>query len=770
MPSLAAPPSPDATHRRTLRTARPLGNVFRGLPLALLGLTLVASASPADALPAHPPADASMTVRALSTARGDLAPSEAQIRELRLRLGRWRGFPDVLAPAGMSPGGSRSDARGAPPRLHGLRSAAAVAVPETIRVALLRVDFRTDRGGGLSTGDGHFDLGAPDPLAPPIDRPPHDRAFYLSHLEALSRYYDAQSQGHHVVIGEVWPLTPNGAYSLGDMADFGPWAPGGGLHAAAVRLFRAALFAADSQSIALGDRIPWDHYDRFDIIHAGSDLQSDLSQDSPEDIPTLTLVAAGEDAVVFPDSANRPIDQISFIPESASQDGFYAALNGVVAHENGHNLFGLGDVDDAASGRTVAGYWSLMDAGGSVGAIVQSSGGDLFFATGLLPPGVDPLQRQSIMPTAATEAALGDTLVLRAIERNDDIRRVTMSSDEYLLLENRFLTPSDSVTLDVDPVTHVILGPKTPDRFEYDALLPGGGVLIWHVDAAVIQAEGAINADSTRRGLEVLEGDGLQDLGDPASPYALGAPTDPWYVGNATILDDASAPALRTHAGVDPHRGVKVLDPPLAAMRVLVAGAPQVTVLFPNGGESLVADGDVMLVWNASGMFAIVSVELEISRDHGGTWETIAASTPNTGGYVWHVTRPGTPAGAALLRVTATDAAGFHGNDRSDGGFAVQATNSVGQAGVELALGTIGPNPAGSAPVRIGYSVGRETAVRLSVLDVQGRVRAVLVDGVLRPGRYEARWDHGAEAPAGLYFVAFQASGRTCARRVVVTH
>ena len=38
--------------------------------------------------------------------------------------------------------------------------------------------------------------------------------------------------------------------------------------------------AADSQSVVLGDRIPWDKYDRFVLIHAGSDLQTDVLQDS----------------------------------------------------------------------------------------------------------------------------------------------------------------------------------------------------------------------------------------------------------------------------------------------------------------------------------------------------------------------------------------------------------------------------------------------------------------------------------------------------------
>jgi hypothetical protein len=74
------------------------------------------------------------------------------------------------------------------------------------------------------------------------------------------------------------------------------------------------------------------------------------------------------------------------------------------------------------------------------------------------------------------------------------------------------------------------------------------------------------------------------------------------------------------------------------------------------------------------------------------------------------------------------------------------STSSVGEASVDFTLGEIGPNPSAGAPVRIEYSVGREAAVRLSILDVQGRLRAVLADGVMRAGRYKrfGAWRGGA--------------------------
>src|SRR5262249_16119566 len=171
--------------------------------------------------------------------------------------------------------------------------------PDTVHVAILRVDFLNDRGGNQSTGTGRFDLTPPDPNAVPIDRPPRNRSFYLDHLEALSRFYRAQSYGRTIVVGHVSPSGQDRAYHLTDMADYGPWQFSQDIYPIALDMFHRMLAAADSQSTVLGERIPWDKIDRTVVIHAGSDLQSDVNQDSPEDIPSFTLGVADSEAMVF---------------------------------------------------------------------------------------------------------------------------------------------------------------------------------------------------------------------------------------------------------------------------------------------------------------------------------------------------------------------------------------------------------------------------------------------------------------------------------------
>ncbi|HYM80615.1 MAG TPA: hypothetical protein VEY91_04280 [Candidatus Limnocylindria bacterium] len=543
--------------------------------------------------------------------------TDAQARTLEQRVRRERETKHLLSTPGFdwSPHAARRRGWRAP--VTGVRNPhqAHVAAPQgtppdTVRVALLRLDFAADRREGASSGTGRFDLSGPDTLLPPIDRAPRNRSFYLSHLEALRRYYDAQSYGRVVIEGDVWPRALDGAYSVSDMADFGPWKFSQDIYPAAVHMFRTMLFAADSQSIERGDRIPWDQYDRIVLIHAGSDLQSDLRQDSELDIPSFTLGVEDTNLVIFPDSLNLPIDRGAVVPETINQDGFYGALNGVLAHECGHLLFGFADLYDILTGLPVVGHWSLMDSGNLVGSRIVLANGDEIFATGLLPPSLDPFHRFFTGDGLAfNEVDYGNTMSVLASERYPDMRRTFLSSDEYLVIENRYVNPIETIELDQDTLTRVVLGPKDPDRFAYDDLLLGGGLLVWHIDASVIPFETSLrpqvgfNTNPARLGISIKEADGLGDLGDPGSPLLLESPYDPYFRSNNPSLSDTTVPDLRPHIRTRPHQRLDFLDEPDSVMHFSAARTWQlpawpVAVDVPPGGPQLLAvdaDGDLAL-------------------------------------------------------------------------------------------------------------------------------------------------------------------------------
>ncbi len=92
---------------------------------------------------------------------------------------------------------------------------------------------------------------------------------------------------------------------------------------------------------------------------------------------------------------------------------------------------------------------------------------------------------------------------------------------------------------------------------------------------------------------------------------------------------------------------------------------PLCAVISPNGGEVVVIGASTNLTWSASDAIGgVTGVDLEISRNNGGSWTTIATGIANTGSFPWTVTGPTT--NNALLRVTAKDAANNAGTDVSN--------------------------------------------------------------------------------------------------------
>ena len=131
-----------------------------------------------------------------------------------------------------------------------------------------------------------------------------------------------------------------------------------------------------------------------------------------------------------------------------------------------------------------------------------------------------------------------------------------------------------------------------------------------------------------------------------------------------------------------------------------------------------------------------------------------SAATPSAEGehYTVTVTNPdGQSASAAILRVTGTTAVGEGAVDR-------------------FALGAVRPNPS-RGTVQLDWQLPRETDVRVSIVDVQGRELAVLANARMAPGRHGATWSgtiDGRAVPRGAYFVRLAADGKSWSKRFVL--
>ncbi|HLG93346.1 MAG TPA: hypothetical protein VI546_00755, partial [candidate division Zixibacteria bacterium] len=458
------------------------------------------------------------------------------------------------------------------------RSSTAAAV-ETLKILALRVEFQEEiPDDPTTTGSGAFDRRTQQDFLTQeghlVDPAPHDKEYFKSHIQALDRFYQAVSNGRLKVTGEVWPPVDSEAYQLpvahAYYGSSGPYADSA-IVVQISRFFKDGVRLADSVS----PEIDFSAYQALVIFHAGSSRQDDIFGNSPNDFFT-GLLRLGDSVLVDNDSS--VITEGMILPESPSQDNRIVGLNASFAHEFGHQL-GLVDLYNTETLITQVGDFSLMDNNGQdVAAELDFTpvGGRIVLASGLLP----------VYPDAWSRAFLGflDTLVVtrgpinlsllagELQRKSTEAVKIPISEQEYFIIENRSVD-FDSFpgsALKVDPVTGVVLGPARPDAdssvftVEYDMLLPGSGILIWHIDEAVALEAGCaddlgnlysrftcntVNNNSARRFLELEEADGFVDFGGNYYTGAFGFAEDMFWAPNNTGFTPTSNPSTRSKFG-----------------------------------------------------------------------------------------------------------------------------------------------------------------------------------------------------------------------------
>ena len=481
------------------------------------------------------------------------------------------------------------------------------AQPDTVYLLALRVDFLGDSGGaGSTTLDGGFDLRPADSARVAVDSPPHNRAYFEAHMEALRRYFKKQSGGALELVFDVFPREEERAYHLADTGDYGPWIIAHSdedLLDLAERLVRDAFALADEDTIS--ERPDFRKYDSFLLLHAGADYQGDINQDSPYDIPSfniqLALPVAVQDSSFF-------IDLILVVPEQVSQDGFTGALNGVLAHEYGHQL-GFYDLYDVLTFYPQVGMFSLHDSGDQLyGQVWDEYNEQVVYVRGAIPASCDPWQKMIFFPDGVNARWIEEEgeFKLPPVQLNNDIALVPIGgqryqnsdgrdvshlvASEYFILENRpyDINRDGMVLLKSDPETGVILGPRNltqgtcdslelncdslgitlPDvsgEYEYDYLLPGDGLLIWHIDNVALAdafsyCYACVNVLPGRRAVDVEEADGIEDLGDIYSVEWTGGALDYWSVNGYSLFGPDTDPNTASSGGGVTGMTIEVLD------------------------------------------------------------------------------------------------------------------------------------------------------------------------------------------------------------------
>jgi Secretion system C-terminal sorting domain len=436
---------------------------------------------------------------------------------------------------------------------------------DTLKILVIMVNFQEDRDG-TTFGNGKFgSIYSVDYGTTILDPLPHDADYFSNHLQFVRNYYKKVSNNKLYIDFTILPDT----FSVSQtMRNYSP-PPG-------IDDFKpVGDFAVEAWTLAdqLYPGFDFSTYDLFTIFHAGvgRDISLPGSIGNERDLPSLYLSDLSFKEIYGDEFEGIPVSGGSFnitnsmiMPETESRELstftgiflFQITINGLLAASIGSHL-GLPDLFDTETGLSAIGRFGLMDGQG------------IFAYSGTYPPEPTPwskifmgwaepvtveLGNADISIVTKLAAEIGDTVILK----------VPLNSSEYYLIENRnrdanndgstvtYVVNGNTMTktftkdttgylsFDVDSLEGVII-----DVDEFDWAVPGNGILIWHIDENVINEKivaNKINTDKKRRGVDVEEADGIQDIGEEFQTIfgdiVIGEGTDRdfWYSSNPSEL------------------------------------------------------------------------------------------------------------------------------------------------------------------------------------------------------------------------------------------
>ncbi len=518
---------------------------------------------------------------------------------------------------------------------------------DTVRVLAVMVEFLKDDETRTS-GDGTFGSIYPaDYGAEILDPLPHDREYFRNHLTFLENYVSRASARRTVVVSRIMDSVVT---VPGKIQDYSPRK--GESNKAVADLAVAAWKAAD----AMHPGFDFSAYDMFIVFHAGRGKDIDLGSISGLtqtvfDIPSLSFTLNGFRTLYGDEFAGIPvgggafnISNTSILPTTNNREislitGQRALLeltiNGLLAASFG-TYAGLPDLFDTKTGKTGIGRFGLMDAE------------SIFAYGGICPPAPSAWEKVMLGWAAPRQAAAGSNVENLTAQRTDqasfpDILQVPITGNEYWLLENRHRDPAgngQTVSMINSGVLSTQTFPKDTTGFsnesvsslkgvivdveDFDWSLPGGtiqsdnkqllnvngGILVWHIDEAVIEqhlASNTVNADPARRGVDLEQAGGAQDIGVTRNTIfgevtGSGSGFDYWFDGNISPVyknsfGAATYPNTKSNDGAYSH---VVMDQfsergPLMSVRVTIGDNIIAPVSgFPFDATSILREDSVL--------------------------------------------------------------------------------------------------------------------------------------------------------------------------------
>ncbi|MFZ4590626.1 MAG: T9SS type A sorting domain-containing protein [Ignavibacteria bacterium] len=465
-----------------------------------------------------------------------------------------------------------------------------IKTTDSLKIVAILVQFQEDTDP-LSSGNGKFDLSnkyynSSIQRDTVIDSPPYDSAYFADHLLFVKNYFNKSSKGklniNYEIFGKVLTLPKK-------MQAYAPLKNENNLKLG--ELFKDSWAIADSS-------IDFSQYDpnktAFVLFHAGVGRDIDLSSifgfdPTPYDIPSVYLGLKslkeiyGQSYQGYQTQEGFTINNSLIIPSTELREldlsnGKYLlqlGMNGILTGSLGSYL-GLPDLFNTRTGKTAIGRFGLMD------------GQSLFSYNGIFPPEPSAWEKVFLGWVDPITISSGDSYYnvktsSTPEQKDSTMFKVLINSKEYFLIENRNRNPfntgqrvytrnrafrdSTLYTKDVPGFINYDIysvDGNLTDVSYFDWSLPGdisdtsnfrGGILIWHIDENIIDANllaNTVNNTIEHKGIDLEEAKGSQDIGVTFNtPFGAitgdGTFVDFWYNGKhyvpATIYKNEFTPS-----------------------------------------------------------------------------------------------------------------------------------------------------------------------------------------------------------------------------------
>jgi hypothetical protein len=325
----------------------------------------------------------------------------------------------------------------------------------------------------------------------------------------------------------------------------------------------------------------------------------------------------------------------------------------------------------------------------------------------------------------------------------------------FLLEEDGEACPGWPVSIDAavtgDPVIGDIAGDHS--KLEIAVAAADGTVHAWYADGTACFPPVSVPGTPATPALADFDRDGYHDIA--VTSWKLNEGSGLWE-GYTSIVSGRGV--LASSRKIYERSNSFALPGPIAVGRPAsaLAGTPDGAVRGPDRA------------FTVSCCSSIVST-LAAGDIDGDGWVEVLALSGDDSLYAYELCTSDVPPDAlpwAQFRRDPARAASFgyepvSGVDEDEGAAMPKVTS----------LRSIYPNPFNPA-ARISFEVSTRGRVRIAVFDVAGRSVAVIVDGDMAPGRYEAIWDGrtvaGRAAASGIYFCRLTAGSVVATKKMVL--